>query len=115
MTANEQRISIAREQARLQNFGLSHAFAERANAAGPSGMWFPEQSELLRERVVTTIVTPPPPKPVASRAPAQSARPPGPPARARAAGDADDPIRGLRNKDRVACVAQTTSRSIQRD
>ena len=71
MTANEQRISIAREQARLQKFGLSNAFAERANAAAPSGMWFPEQSELLRERVVTTIVTPPPPKPVASAAPAQ--------------------------------------------
>ena len=71
MTASEQRISIAREQARLQNFGLSHAFAERANAAGPSGMWFPEQSELLRERVVTSIFTPPPPKPVASAAPAQ--------------------------------------------
>jgi hypothetical protein len=71
MTANEQRISIAREQARLQKFGLSNAFAERANAAAPSGMWFPEQSELLREHVVTTIVTPPPPKPVANAAPAQ--------------------------------------------
>ena len=56
MTASEQRISIAREQARLEKFGLSAAFAERANAAGPSGMWFPEQSELLRERVVTSIV-----------------------------------------------------------
>ena len=55
MTANEQRISIAREQARLQKFGLSNAFAERANAAAPSDMWFPEQSELLRERVVTSI------------------------------------------------------------
>jgi len=71
MTANDQRIAIAREEARLQRFGLSQAFAERANAAGPSGMWFPEQSELLRERVVTSIFTPPPPKPVASAAPAQ--------------------------------------------
>jgi hypothetical protein len=73
MTANDQRIAIAREQARLQNFGLSHAFAGRANAASPSGMWFPEQSELLREHVVTSIFTPQPPKPVASAAPAQSA------------------------------------------
>jgi hypothetical protein len=45
-------------------------------------MWFPEQSELLREHVVTMIVTPQPPKPapaatpiapVASAAPAQTA------------------------------------------
>jgi len=73
MTAAEQRISIAREQDRLRNFGLSNDFAERANTAGPSGMWFPEQSELLRERVVTSIFTPPPPKPVAASASAQSA------------------------------------------
>jgi hypothetical protein len=72
MTANEQRLAIAREQARLQKFGLSNAFAERANAASPSGMWYPEQGELLREHVVTSIYTPPP-KPVASAAPAQSA------------------------------------------
>ncbi|MBR1189732.1 hypothetical protein [Bradyrhizobium sp. AUGA SZCCT0160] len=49
------------------------AFAERANSAGPSGMWFPEQSELLRERVVTSIFNPQPPKPVATAAPAPSA------------------------------------------
>ena len=73
MTAGEQRIAIAREQARLQKFGLSNAFAERANAASPSGMWYPEQSELLREHVVTAIYTPPPPKPVASATPAKSA------------------------------------------
>jgi hypothetical protein len=73
MSENDQRIEIAREEARLQHFGLSFAFAERANAASPSGMWFPEQSELLREHVVTTIVTPQPPKQVASAAPAQSA------------------------------------------
>jgi hypothetical protein len=73
MTAGEQRISIAREQARLEKFGLSKDFAVRANAAAPSGMWYPEQSELLRELVVTKIVTPQPPKPVASKAPMQSA------------------------------------------
>jgi hypothetical protein len=40
MTADDQRIAIAREEARLQHFGLSHAFAERANATGPSQMCF---------------------------------------------------------------------------
>jgi hypothetical protein len=72
MTVNEQRIAIAREEARLQRFGLSTAFAARANAAGHTDMWFPEQSELLRERVVTTILTPQPPKPVVAT-PAQPA------------------------------------------
>jgi hypothetical protein len=73
MTVMDQRIAIAREKERLQHFGLSRAFAERANAASPSGMWLPEQGELLRENVVTMIVTSQPPKPVASTAPAQSA------------------------------------------
>lgn len=72
MTENEQRIAIVREEARLQRFGLSTAFAARANAAGHTDMWFPEQNELLRERVVTTIVTPPPPQPVVAT-PAQPA------------------------------------------
>jgi hypothetical protein len=71
MTTNDQRAAIAREEARLQHFGLSNAFAARANAAAPSGMWFPEQGELLREHVVTSIVTPQPPKPVPAAAPAQ--------------------------------------------
>ena len=73
MTENEKRASIAREQARLEKFGLSHAFAERANTSSPSGMWYPEQGELLREQVVTKIVTPQPAKPVAAAAPAQPA------------------------------------------
>ena len=73
MTGSEQRVLIAREQARLEKFGLSHAFAERANTAAPSGMWYPEQDELLRERVITSIYTPQPPKPVASAAPAKPA------------------------------------------
>lgn len=64
MTEIDQRMAIAREQARLQQFGLSPAFAARANAASHTGMWFPDQEELLRERVVTKIVMPPPPKPV---------------------------------------------------
>jgi hypothetical protein len=72
MTADDQRVAISRETARLQNFGLSHAFAERANATGPSGMWFPEQAELVREHVVTMIVVPQPLKPPTPPAPAQS-------------------------------------------
>jgi len=69
MTEAEKRASIAREQARLEKFGLSKDFALRANATAPSGMWYPEQGELLREHVVTKIVTPQPAKPVASAAP----------------------------------------------
>jgi hypothetical protein len=72
LTVIGQRTAIAREEKRLQQFGLSRTFAERANAASPSGMWLPEQDELLRERVVTKIVTPQPPKPMASAAPGQS-------------------------------------------
>jgi hypothetical protein len=72
MTALDRYFAIAEERTRLQQFGLSKAFAERANTASPQSMWYPEQSELLREHVVTNIVTPPP-KPVASKAPVQSA------------------------------------------
>jgi hypothetical protein len=68
MTESDRRIANAREEARLLHFGLSQAFAEHANATSPSGMWFPEQSELLREHVVTNIVNPQPPKPVAPAA-----------------------------------------------
>jgi hypothetical protein len=73
MTASDRRIADGREEERLEHFGLSHAFAEHANAASPSSMWFPEQSELLREHVVTNIVTPQPPKPAGTAAPAQAA------------------------------------------
>lgn len=61
MTESDRRAAIANEQVRLQVlFGLSRGFAERANTASPSGMWYPDQAELLRERVVTSIVTPKP-------------------------------------------------------
>jgi len=80
-TAADKRLGIAREEARLEHFGLSRAFAEHANAAGPTGMWFPGQSELLSEHVVTMIIQPRPPKPVkpapfntASAAPVAQAR-----------------------------------------
>jgi hypothetical protein len=50
--------TIAQEIQRLQRFGLSKAFAERANNATPSGMWYPDKDELLREHVVTRVIAP---------------------------------------------------------
>jgi hypothetical protein len=59
MTASDRRAAIAAEQQRLrQRFGLSAAFAARANSAPPSGMWYPDKDELMRERVVTRLVSP---------------------------------------------------------
>jgi hypothetical protein len=60
MTAADRRAAIATEEERLLRFGLSRAFAERANAATPNDMWYPDQEELLREKVVTRLFTPPP-------------------------------------------------------
>jgi hypothetical protein len=37
--------------------GLTHAFAERANKAEPSSMWFPDHAELLREHIATRVVS----------------------------------------------------------
>jgi len=65
MTATDRRMSIAREEQRLQRFGLSRDFAERANKAEPGSMWFPEKDELLREHVITRILVPSP-KPASS-------------------------------------------------
>jgi uncharacterized RDD family membrane protein YckC len=90
MTVADRRASIAREEARLQKLGLSRDFAERANKAVPSSMWFPDKEELLREHVVTRILTPPP-KP-ATEPPPVTASPPSPvPADTRAA-SADAPV-----------------------
>jgi hypothetical protein len=59
MTASDRRAAIAAEQQRLQQrFGLSAAFAARANSAPPSGMWYPDKDELMRERVVTRLGSP---------------------------------------------------------
>jgi hypothetical protein len=58
MTAADRRAAIATEQLRLQGFGLSSAFAARATSAAPSGMWYPDKDELLRERVVTRVISP---------------------------------------------------------
>jgi hypothetical protein len=56
MTAADRSLAIANEERRLLGFGLSRAFAERANRAEPGSMWFPDNNELLREHVVTRIV-----------------------------------------------------------
>ena len=59
MTASERRAAIATERQRLQQrFGLSAAFAARANSAPPGGMWYPDKDELMRERVVTRLAWP---------------------------------------------------------
>ena len=59
MTAADRRAAIATEEERLLRLGLSKSFAERANAASPDGMWYPDSAELLRENVVTQVITPP--------------------------------------------------------
>jgi hypothetical protein len=59
MTASDRRSAIATERQRLQQrFGLSAAFAARANSAPPGGMWYPDKDELMRERVVTRLAWP---------------------------------------------------------
>jgi hypothetical protein len=68
MTTAARLGTIAHEVERLQRFGLSKAFAERANDATPSGMWYPDKDELLREHVVTKVIAPNPAgKPAASK------------------------------------------------
>lgn len=56
MTAIDRKNAIVAEGARLQRFGLSKEFAEHANSALPSSMWFPTTDELLREHVVTRLI-----------------------------------------------------------
>ncbi|SDO06582.1 hypothetical protein SAMN05444050_3127 [Afipia sp. GAS231] len=79
MTAASRRVAIATEMTRLQSFGLSRQFAERANTATPSGMWFPDKDELVREKVVTRVMQPPPvvakPAPNSTPSPTASAAP----------------------------------------
>jgi hypothetical protein len=91
MTAASRRAAILTEEARLQGFGLSKAFADKANTATPSGMWFPDKDELVREKVATRVMQPPPvpAKPaLPSPAPTVNAAPPTKPgAAARAAAE----------------------------
>ena len=58
MTASDRSAAISTEVARLQRFGLSHDFAVKANTAAPSSMWYPDKDELIREHVVTRLVSP---------------------------------------------------------
>jgi hypothetical protein len=60
MTDLGRRLMISAEEERLEHFGLSRAFAERANKATPDKMWFPEKDELLREHVITRVIAPNP-------------------------------------------------------
>jgi hypothetical protein len=73
MTAASRAAAIATEQARLQRFGLSREFAVRANTATPSGMWFPDKDELVREKVVTRVALPQPAPVAAKPAPSGTA------------------------------------------
>ena len=53
MAEAERRLMIVQEEQRLQKFGLSRAFAEKANNAVPASMWIPERMQsLLREHVI---------------------------------------------------------------
>jgi hypothetical protein len=56
MTDEVRRQMIASEERRLQELGVSAAFAHKANLASPDNMWFPTSSELLSERVATKLV-----------------------------------------------------------
>lgn len=87
MTAADRRTAIEREIARLQSFGISRGFAERAMKTPPSGMWYPDNDELLREKVVTRLYTPRAPanNPASGSQPAASAAPPAPAAASNAA------------------------------
>jgi hypothetical protein len=92
VTAATHRAMIATEEARLQRLGLSAAFAVRANAATPSSMWYPDKDELLREKVVTRIISPQPPKPAPSNSPpAKPATPAWPQANAAPSPSASPP------------------------
>ena len=76
MTASDRRAAIATEQQRLrQRFGLSAAFAARANSASPGDMWYPDKDELMRERVVTRLVSPKQVLPSPTDAPTANAAP----------------------------------------
>ena len=76
MTASNRHAAIATERQRLQQrFGLSAAFAARANSAPPGGMWYPDKDELMRERVVTRLVSPKQVLPSPTDAPTANAAP----------------------------------------
>jgi hypothetical protein len=56
LTSEERRNIIANEELRLRQFGVSAAFANKANLAPPEDMWFPTVAELIAEHVATRVV-----------------------------------------------------------
>jgi GYF domain 2 len=56
LTSEERRNIIANEEFRLRQFGVSAAFAHKANLAPPEDMWFPTIAELIAEHVATRVV-----------------------------------------------------------
>ena len=76
MTAADRKNAITAEIQRLQRLGLSVEFSQRANSAPPNAMWYPDQAELVRERVVTRVAQPAKPAaPKAAPPPASAAAP----------------------------------------
>ncbi|GKQ56086.1 RDD family protein [Bradyrhizobium sp. Ce-3] len=75
MTALDRQAAIETEIARLRGFGLSRAFAEHVTATPPSSMWYPDQNELLREKVATRLYVPAPSKPAGGSTPPATAAP----------------------------------------
>jgi hypothetical protein len=121
MTAADRRAAIAAEQERLQRFGLSSAFAARATSASPSGMWYPDQDELVRERVVTHVISPKPASPTDTpvanaTAPPLAARGNATPAASAALATAarSAPARGISSTGETAAAASAWGYEIDR-
>jgi hypothetical protein len=58
LSDQERREILAEEELRLRQFGVSAAFAHKANLAPPDDMWFPTVAELIAEHVATRVVNP---------------------------------------------------------
>jgi hypothetical protein len=56
LTEQERRDVIAHSEMLLRQFGVSAAFAHKANLAPPDDMWFPSVDELIAEHVATRVV-----------------------------------------------------------
>jgi hypothetical protein len=119
MTAADRRAAIAAEQERLQRFGLSSAFAARATSASPSGMWYPDQDELVSERIVTHVISPKPASPndtPVANAPPPAARGDATPAASAALATAarSAPARGISSTGETAAAASAWGYEIDR-
>jgi hypothetical protein len=56
LTSKERQEILADQEQRLEQLGVSPAFAHKANMATPDDMWYPAISELVAEHVVTRVV-----------------------------------------------------------